>query len=59
MSGDECRLPLVKVQLTPLPSSTMVNFSSFVALVKNEFYTANNSNQTLPVFVMVAQTMSL
>jgi hypothetical protein len=44
MSGEEYRLPLVKVQFSCLPSSTMVNFSSFVALDKNEFYTANNSN---------------
>jgi hypothetical protein len=44
MSGEECSLPIVKVQFSRLPYSTMVNFSSSVLLDKNEFYTANNSN---------------
>jgi hypothetical protein len=57
MSGEECRLPLVKVQFSHLPDSTMVKFSSFVALDKNEFYTANISNQPLPIFVIVAQLL--
>jgi hypothetical protein len=56
MSGEECRLPLVKVQFSHLPDSTMVKFSSFVALDKNEFYTANISNQPLPISVIVAQS---